>query len=89
MSEMIPRNTSIPIKKEKEYTTSKDYQTDVKIQIFEGERKMTADNHKLGEFTLKGLKPEKKGLTKIIVHFEIDSNGIFNLTAEEKKNKKN
>ena len=83
MSVIIPRNSPIPIKKEKRYTTTSDNQTTLSFPVYEGERKMTADNHKLGEFELSNISPEKARKAIIKVYFSVDSNGMFYLTAED------
>lgn len=69
MSVIIPRNTSIPTEKEVGYTTSANNQTAVGIKIFEGERKFTTDNHKLGEFSIEDVPPEPAGEPKVKVKF--------------------
>ena len=84
MSVIVPRNSSIPFKKDKEYVTTADNQTSCRIQVYEGERKLTKDNMKLGEFRLENLPMKKAGEAKITVYFQVDSNGLLNLTAEDK-----
>ena len=81
MSVVVPRNSSIPIKKTKLYRTSYDNQTVMPNRMYEGERPSTKDNHLLGEFRLEGLPPRPKGEVKELVTFEIDENGILNVTA--------
>ncbi|XP_047341493.1 chaperone protein DnaK-like [Impatiens glandulifera] len=85
MSVLIPRNTTIPKEMKKSYTTGFDNQLSVQIQVYEGERLMTKDNNFLGEFRLSGISPALSGVPKISVCFEIDANGILNVSAEEKK----
>lgn len=83
MNVLIKRNTIIPITKKRFYTTDTDYETSVIIRIFEGERKMTKDNHLVGEFELKGIPPQPRGYPEIEIKFSVDSNGIITVTAEE------
>ncbi|XP_047341568.1 heat shock 70 kDa protein 18-like [Impatiens glandulifera] len=84
MSVLIPRNTTIPIKMEDVFTTGFDNQLSVGIKVYEGERLMTKDNNFLGEFRLSGISPALSGVPEITVCFEIDVNGILNVSAEEK-----
>ncbi len=84
MTVMIERNTTIPVRKTEIYSTAADNQTAVDIHVLQGERPMAADNMSLGRFRLDGIPPAPRGIPQIEVTFDIDANGILNVTAKDK-----
>ncbi len=84
LTTLIPRNTTIPTKKNETFTTAADGQTSVDIHVLQGERPMAADNKSIGRFMLDGLLPAPRGLPQIEVAFDIDANGILSVSAQDK-----
>ncbi|HEV8268139.1 MAG TPA: molecular chaperone DnaK, partial [Thermoanaerobaculia bacterium] len=84
MTRLIERNTTIPTKKSEVFSTAADGQTSVEIKVLQGEREMAGDNKKIGEFHLLGIPPAPRGLPQIEVTFDIDANGILNVSAKDR-----
>ncbi len=85
---MIPRNTTIPTKKTETFSTAADSQTSVEVHVLQGERPMAAQNRTLGKFHLTGIPPAPRGVPQIEVTFDIDANGILNVTAKDNATQK-
>jgi molecular chaperone DnaK len=83
-TKLVERNTTIPTEKKETFTTAEDNQTAVTVKVYQGERPMAADNRLLGEFNLEGIPPARMGTPQIEVAFNIDANGILNVTARDK-----
>ena len=84
MTVLIPRNTTIPAKKTEVFSTAEDNQTAVDVKVYQGERPMAADNMLLGEFRLEGIPPAPRGTPQVEVTFDIDANGILNVSAKDR-----
>src|SRR5581483_3527954 len=83
MTVLIPRNTTIPAKKSETFTTAADNQTAVEVHVLQGERPLAKDNRTLGRFHLVGIAPAPRGIPQIEVTFDIDANGILNVSARD------
>src|SRR5207247_111766 len=83
MTPLIPRNTTIPTRKTETFSTAVDNQTNVEVHVLQGERPLARDNRTLGRFQLVGLPPAPRGVPQIEVSFDIDANGIVNVTAKD------
>jgi len=88
MTALVPRNTTIPVSKSQVFSTAEDNQTAVDIHVLQGERPMAKDNKSLGMFRLDGIPPAMKGMPQVEVTFDIDANGIVNVTAKDKATNK-
>ena len=84
-AKVVPRNTPVPCKKKSEFTTVYDYQDEIDVRIFEGERSNCDGNHLLGEFQITGVERAKKGEPKIDVQFEVNTNGLLTVTARDRE----
>jgi len=83
-AKVVPRNTAVPCKKSSEFTTVEDWQTEIDVRIFEGERGHTDGNHLLGEFQITGVERARRGEAKVLVTFEVNTNGLLNVSARDK-----
>jgi molecular chaperone DnaK len=88
MTPLVPRNTTIPVSKSQVFSTAENNQTSVDIQVLQGERPMAKDNKSLGMFRLDGIAPAMRGIPQIEVTFDIDANGIVNVSAKDKATNK-
>ncbi len=83
MTKLVERNTTIPTERKQTFSTADDNQTAVTVRVFQGEREMAADNRLLGQFNLEGIPPAPRGMPQIEVKFDIDANGILNVSAKD------
>ncbi len=83
MTKLVERNTTIPTERKKVFSTADDNQTAVTVKVYQGERAMAADNRLLGQFNLEGIPPAPRGVPQIEVKFDIDANGILNVSAKD------
>jgi molecular chaperone DnaK len=83
MTKLVERNTTIPTERKQTFSTADDQQTAVTVRVFQGEREMAADNRLLAQFNLEGIPPAPRGMPQIEVKFDIDANGILNVTAKD------
>jgi molecular chaperone DnaK len=83
MTKLVERNTTIPAERKQVFSTADDSQTAVTVRVFQGDREMAADNRLLGQFNLEGIPPQPRGVPQIEVKFDIDANGILNVSAKE------
>ena len=83
MTKLVERNTTIPAERKQVFSTADDNQTAVTVRVFQGEREMAADNRLLGQFNLEGIPPAPRGVPQIEVKFDIDANGILNVSAKD------
>jgi molecular chaperone DnaK len=88
MTTLIPRNTTIPTRKSEVFSTAADNQTSVEVHVLQGERPLARDNRTLGRFHLDGIPPARRGMPQIEVTFDIDANGIVNVTAKDRATNK-
>ncbi len=84
MTKLVERNTTVPVEKKQIFSTAEDGQSAVTVRVFQGERPMAADNRLLGDFNLEGIEPKPRGMPQIEVVFDIDQNGILNVSAKDK-----
>src|SRR5512143_1762974 len=88
MTTLIPRNTTIPTRKSETFSTAADNQTSVEVHVLQGERPMARDNRTLGKFHLDGIPAAPRGVPQVEVTFDIDANGIVNVSAKDKATNK-
>jgi molecular chaperone DnaK len=88
LTALIERNTTIPVEKKQVFSTAADGQTAVTVSVYQGERKMASQNRVLGQFNLEGIDPQPRGMPQIEVKFDIDQNGILNVSAKDLKSSK-